>query len=1346
MSGIRFQQQYLISTARLLRESTSKMKTNLRRRVIDESSVIERNDTADTFRVLSSSTYSNSNDVGSRERTNERTVTSHRTSSQLADADETVTTKPYPHPHYNVNKNPLNPGKDGAERLFHYQDGGGHNDNSESGDAVGAMERSQSGIPTSAGPEIHHENPLEVNAAWYTNGASYFPDHVAKISYITAIVKPDAEGGYLQDLQGGMDLLATQLAPEHFPGFIVRDVTTQVDGYSPARKFLQILAFFLCIFFDEMPQRFDVVRLFDSRHDNSIVLPLVLYIFFLIQKQSLFYYNSDDFITITATTHGMPWHIITIACPSDEFQNCQEVTASIGIYLKAVSPEEAGGYDKIYNDDDDNKSTKEASYTVQDPNTMTEELIAFQESFQAAIANNELQDAIREDYRQKHYLNDDIMIVVLTQDENGSSSISDNNDNEIYDGNDHETSNATVIETDPFISLSPTACKNTADKFLIKTRGNYKLRDCNWIATKLVRCDLPQKNGGSGNDACPETCGLCTEIVPSDSIVGFDNEKGTIENENLESNGESNNKDAIEVDSSNNDMSNSSVIDDQISSVNKNDNTTSLNDFNEDNPNTSNVGGISGDIVNDNGDEYKEVEQNISNINGDKNNSINEETGYETVENGTDNSSTITGVDEESALGTSVDNQAPTATNHSFSDEVYPDIGPASSITEEVSKEDNIKDSTSIGAIIGATAVILLLASVVIGLLLFRRRGRSDGHEKKKSKKRGSRRIGNSMDHNDKKPLCGDDSGCSSSYDLSRQNLLENASDVDDKDDFEEDGTGRTRTIMSISTSTSSTSNELLNVNGEYGILNPVAVDDINSSHPSFGTEGTTSSSSTSARRSRNIFKNQHNISPILEHDCKDEGEIVVNLVSEANVASDDLISFDQTQNNVATEDINEDDDGNDLIVCEGDNRINTSEKLLSASGSSDLCLAASASADVMMNDVMKNLASPVATSEIPAVAAAISAVTISPESIKETIDPTNSTLLRSEDISNARKTPSPSKLLCPSPRKLSDGGDSFESPHPMNELDIAIANGDWASVGATAALIASTTLATQSSRSGRNSRRSSASSSSVASGDFSQRVAELDRLVDSGDWEAVVVAAARYDAEGTSVGGEDTSRSCRSRTSTQGSEAMDSYASNMDYSSVDRSMNTGRSVATSASQKERLQEIRAQVTKMVQEIVPDEAENVDEMMSQFKGKEEELLETLRTMKERNVAKKARLASQKIARRNTRSRDKKVECPSTVDAAASAPSAVSTVGRLDCDQDIMITSSTSSENDYSLNQGSSSITSDYDEDIEENAYFPAEEYGSFENTQHIDPDTAAAAAAAWAIQRSLDQMIEKDEN
>ena len=49
--------------------------------------------------------------------------------------------------------------------------------------------------------------------------------------------------------------------------------------------------------------------------------------------------------------------------------------------------------------------------------------------------------------------------------------------------------------------------------------------------------------------------------------------------------------------------------------------------------------------------------------------------------------------------------------------------------------------------------------------------------------------------------------------------------------------------------------------------------------------------------------------------------------------------------------------------------------------------------------------------------------------------------------------------------------------------------------------------------------------------------------------------------------------------------------------------------------------------------------DNVNEMMNQFKGKEEELLETLRTMKERNVAKKARLESQKIARRNTRSRE-----------------------------------------------------------------------------------------------------------
>ena len=39
----------------------------------------------------------------------------------------------------------------------------------------------------------------------------------------------------------------------------------------------------------------------------------------------------------------------------------------------------------------------------------------------------------------------------------------------------------------------------------------------------------------------------------------------------------------------------------------------------------------------------------------------------------------------------------------------------------------------------------------------------------------------------------------------------------------------------------------------------------------------------------------------------------------------------------------------------------------------------------------------------------------------------------------------------------------------------------------------------------------------------------------------------------------------------------------------------------------------------MVKRVVPDETDNVDEMMRQFRGREEELVETLRTMQERSA-------------------------------------------------------------------------------------------------------------------------------
>jgi len=51
---------------------------------------------------------------------------------------------------------------------------------------------------------------------------------------------------------------------------------------------------------------------------------------------------------------------------------------------------------------------------------------------------------------------------------------------------------------------------------------------------------------------------------------------------------------------------------------------------------------------------------------------------------------------------------------------------------------------------------------------------------------------------------------------------------------------------------------------------------------------------------------------------------------------------------------------------------------------------------------------------------------------------------------------------------------------------------------------------------------------------------------------------------------------------------------------------------------------------------VPEEIQNVDEMMLQFRGREDELVETLRTMQERAVAQKARNSSQRAAKQQAK--------------------------------------------------------------------------------------------------------------
>ncbi|KAL7534749.1 hypothetical protein ACHAXR_006057, partial [Thalassiosira sp. AJA248-18] len=187
-----------------------------------------------------------------------------------------------------------------------------------------------------------------------------------------------------------------------------------------------------------------------------------------------------------------------------------------------------------------------------------------------------------------------------------------------------------------------------------------------------------------------------------------------------------------------------------------------------------------------------------------------------------------------------------------------------------------------------------------------------------------------------------------------------------------------------------------------------------------------------------------------------------------------------------------------------------------------------------------------------------------------------------------------------------------LDSDHPTSppakakvtreDLNRAIDAGDWAVVGATAALLADTTHASSmSSAESQGGIRSSESFQTTESSNH--QAAELDRMVDTGDWEGVVLAAAQYEGSSGLNQDEDTHMLSKDNTSESGEQSLKDLA-----------------------------EIRAEVERLVRRVVPDEVDNIDEMMQQFEGREPELVETLRTMQERSVAKRARDAVQKTAK------------------------------------------------------------------------------------------------------------------
>ena len=98
----------------------------------------------------------------------------------------------------------------------------------------------------------------------------------------------------------------------------------------------------------------------------------------------------------------------------------------------------------------------------------------------------------------------------------------------------------------------------------------------------------------------------------------------------------------------------------------------------------------------------------------------------------------------------------------------------------------------------------------------------------------------------------------------------------------------------------------------------------------------------------------------------------------------------------------------------------------------------------------------------------------------------------------------------------------------------------------------------------------------------------------------------------------------------------------------------TNQSVSNIRSKhRHRQEEVRGEVEALVRRVVPEETDNIDEMLAQFKGREEELVEKLRRMQERAIARRARRAIQMVAR--VKASPPRSSSSSTAPSSASPP-------------------------------------------------------------------------------------------
>jgi hypothetical protein len=166
----------------------------------------------------------------------------------------------------------------------------------------------------------------------------------------------------------------------------------------------------------------------------------------------------------------------------------------------------------------------------------------------------------------------------------------------------------------------------------------------------------------------------------------------------------------------------------------------------------------------------------------------------------------------------------------------------------------------------------------------------------------------------------------------------------------------------------------------------------------------------------------------------------------------------------------------------------------------------------------------------------------------------------------------------------------------------------------------------------------------------------DLESLVEQRDWDGIIATAERYEQEAVLADSssettkDSASESVDEDTLTSGGSAFSSrlersLSGNESRSGEDSSYETGQYTATdytpttataTPEDARRRAEYKAEVEALVRIVVPEEIDNVDVMMEQFRDRESELISTLRTMQERSVTQRARAAVHKSRSRPVR--------------------------------------------------------------------------------------------------------------